>query len=582
MSRNAEVADRFEEFADLLEAKGVEFKPRSYRKAARNVRDHPEPVEQLAAKGKDAVMDIDGVGDSLAEKILEYVRTGEIEALEDLRSELPVDMEALTNVEGLGPKRARKLYDALGITTLDELEAAAAEGRIREIEGFGEKTEQNILENVDFARQSQERELLGDARPVAEDVRSHLAAVDAVSRAEIAGSIRRWRETIGDVDALVASTEGEAVVEAFTDWDAVDDVIEAGPQKASVRARDMRVDLRVVVPEEFGAALQYFTGSKEHNVHLRNVALDRGLKMNEYGVFDVSDVEDPDAGQRVGERIGGETEAEMYAALDVPPIPPDLREDTGEIEAARNDGLPDLLEEGEIRGDLHTHTEWSDGDNTVAEMVEAAADRGYDYHCVSDHATGPGMVGGVGLSDDDLRDQMDEVASVADDADVEVFTGVEANVDAEGDLSVGDDVLADLDVVVASPHSDLNQDREAATDRLVRAVSHPSVDVLGHPTGRMIHSREGLPVDLDPVVAAAVENDTALEVNASPFRLDLNGDAVRVAVEAGATVAVNTDAHRPPELDNVRYGVHTARRGWAETADVLNARDADGVREFLH
>ncbi|MFC6988101.1 DNA polymerase/3'-5' exonuclease PolX [Haloplanus sp. GCM10025708] len=582
MSRNAEVADRFEEFADLLEAKDVEFKPRSYRKAARNVREHPDPVEQLAAKGKDAVKEIDGVGDSLAEKILEYVRTGEIAELEALRSELPVDMEALTNVEGLGPKRARKLYDALGITTLDELEAAAEAGEIREIEGFGEKTEQNILENVDFARESQERELLGDARPVAEDVHSHLSAVDAVSRVEIAGSIRRWRETIGDVDALVSSTEGEAVVEALLDWDDVDDVIEAGPKKASIRARDMRIDLRVVVPEEFGSALQYFTGSKEHNVHLRNVAIDRDLKMNEYGVFDVSDVDDPDAGQRVGERIGGETEAEMYAALDMPLIPPDLREDTGEIDAARNGELPELLEEGEIRGDLHTHTEWSDGDNTVAEMADAAAERGYDYHCVSDHATGPGMVGGVGVTDDELRDQMGEIESVAADADIELFAGVEANIDAEGGLSVADDVLTDLDVVVASPHSDLNQDRDAATERLVRAVSHPSVDVLGHPTGRMIHSREGLPVDLAPVVEAAIENDTALEINASPFRLDLNGDAVRVAVEAGATVAINTDAHRPSELANVRYGVHTARRGWAETADVLNARDADGVREFLH
>jgi DNA polymerase (family 10) len=582
MSRNAEVADRFEEFADLLEAKDVAYKPRSYRKAAQNVREHPEPVEQLAAKGKDAVMEIEGVGDSLAEKVLEYVRTGDIEELEALRSELPVDMEALTSVEGLGPKRARKLYDALGVTTLDELEAAAQAGNVREVEGFGEKTEQNILANVDFARESQERELLGDARPVADDVLAHLSAVDAVDRAEVAGSIRRWRETIGDVDALVASEAGAAVVEAFVDWDDVDDVIESGPTKASVRARDMRIDLRVVVPEEFGAALQYFTGSKDHNVHLRNLAIDRDLKMNEYGVFDVADVDDPDAGQRVGERIGGETEAEMYAALDLPLIPPEMREDTGEIDAARDGDLPDLLEEGEIRGDLHTHTEWSDGDNTVAEMVEAAAERGYDYHCVSDHATGPGMVGGVGLSDDDLRDQLDAVASVAADADIEVFSGVEANIDAEGALSVSDDVLADLDVVVASPHSALDQDREAATERLVRAVEHPSVDVLGHPTGRMINSRAGLPVDLDPVVEAATEHGTALEVNASPFRLDLNGDAVRVAVEAGATIAINTDAHRPSELDNVRYGVHTARRGWAETADVLNTRDADGVREFLH
>ncbi|WP_435063617.1 DNA polymerase/3'-5' exonuclease PolX [Halobaculum sp. EA56] len=578
--RNAEVAGLLEEFADLLEAQGVEYKPNAYRRAAENVRDHPRAIEDLAAEGgEDAVAEIDRVGDAIAAKVVEYLETGEIGELEELREELPVDMAALTRVEGVGPKTVGTLYEELGITTLDELEAAAEAGEIREVEGFGAKTEQNILDNVAFARQAGERQRLGDARPLADGVVEYLGDEDAVERIDVAGSIRRWKDTIGDVDVLVASEVGEAVVDAFVDWPGADTVIEAGEQKASVRADDVRVDLRVVVPEEFGAALQYFTGSKDHNVALRNRAIDRGLKLNEYGVFDIRDVDDPDAGQRVGERLGGAEESEMYGALDLPVIPPELREDTGEIDAAAAGGLPDLIAEDEIRGDLHTHTEWSDGGNTVAEMVEAAADRGYDYHCVTDHAEGPGVFGDTGLSDADVREQAEEVGAVRADADIEVFHGVEANVDADGDVTTSDDLLSDLDIVIASPHAALDQGD--ATDRLVRAVEHPEVDVLGHPTGRLINERAGLDVDYERLAEAAADAGTALEVNANPARLDLDGDAVRAAVEAGAAVAVNTDAHTPAEFDNVRYGVHTARRGWAETADVLNARDADGLRAFL-
>ena len=581
MSRNAEVAARFEEMADLLEAQDVEFKPRSYRRAAENVRDCPVAIEELVAEGKDAVMDIDGVGDALADKIIEYVETGDIEELEALRDQLPVDMVALTSVEGVGPKTVGKLYEALGITTLDELEAAARDGEIREVSGFGEKTEANILENIPFARQAQERELLGDARPVAEEVLDYLRDADPVERADIAGSLRRWRETIGDVDVLVASSDGEAAVDAFLDWEAESEVIESGTTKASVRARDMRIDFRVVVPAEFGSALQYFTGSKDHNVHLRNLAIDRDLKMNEYGVFDVSEVAADEDDQRAGERIGGETEAEMYGALDLPVVPPELREDRGEIEAAAAGELPDLLEAGDVRGDLHTHTDWSDGGESIETMVAAAEDRGDDYLCISDHATGPGMVGGVGLDDDELREQMDAVVAAAEDADIEVFHGVEANIDADGGLSVGDDVLADLDVVIASPHSDLGMDREAATERLVAAVEHPETDILGHPTGRLINDRPGLSLDVERLASAAADAETALEINANPHRLDLNDEAVRTAVEAGATVAINTDAHGVGELDFRRYGVHTARRGWAETDDVLNTWSVADLRSWL-
>ncbi|QZY00554.1 DNA polymerase/3'-5' exonuclease PolX [Halobaculum rubrum] len=578
--RNAEVAALLEEFADLLEAQDVEYKPTAYRRAAENVRDHPRAIEDLADEGgEDAVAEIDRVGDAIAAKIVEYLETGQMEELEDLREELPVDMAALTRVEGVGPKTVGTLYEELGITTLEELEAAAEAGEIREVKGFGAKTEENILDKIAFAKEAGRRQRLGDARPLAEDVIGHLDHEAVVERIDVAGSIRRWKDTIGDVDVLVASDDGEAVVDLFVDWSDADDVIEAGEQKASVRVDGIRVDLRVVVPEEFGSALQYFTGSKAHNVTLRNLAIDRGLKLNEYGVFEVSDVDDPDSGQRVGERLGGADESEMYGALDLPVIPPEIREDTGEIQAALDGDLPDLLTEGEVRGDLHTHTAWSDGANTIAEMVEAAADRGYEYHCVTDHAAGPGVFGDTGLTDEAVGEQAEAVAAVRGDAEIDVLHGVEANIDANGDVTTSDDVLADLDIVIASPHAALDQGE--ATDRLIRAVEHPHVDVLGHPTGRLINQRPGLEVDFERLAEAAAAAGTALEVNSNPARLDCNGDAVRAAVEAGAPIAVNTDAHSPAELDNVRYGVHTARRGWAETADVLNARDAEGLRTFL-
>jgi DNA polymerase (family 10) len=578
MSRNEEVAGLLEEFADLLEAQDVEYKPRAYRKAAENVRGYPGAVEGLAADGKAAVKEIEGVGDAIASKIVEYVETGEIEELEELRAELPVEMAALTSVEGVGPKTVGTLYEELGITTLDELEDAAEAEKVQEVEGFGPKTEQNIREGIEFARQAHERQLVGEARPYGDRVVDYLADAAAVEEVELAGSIRRWRPTIGDVDVLVSSDDAEAVVEDFTDWGPAETVIEAGTSKASVRADGFRVDLRVVAPEEFGSALQYFTGSKDHNVTLRNRAIERDLKMNEYGVFDVSGIEDPDEDQRAGERVAGETEESMYDALELPWIPPEMREDRGEIEAAANDDLPDLVTDDEIRGDLHTHTTWSDGANTIAEMAAGAADFGHDYLAITDHATGPGMVGGVGLDDDEFREQMPEIRAADDDADVDLFAGVEANIGMDGSVSVGDDVLADLDLVVASPHAGLDGD---GTDRLVSAIEHPEVDVLGHPTGRLLNQRAGLDIDVERIAEAATEHGVALEINSDPRRLDLEGGPVKTAIEAGATIAVNTDAHQPGTLAYVRFGVHTARRGWAETPDLLNTRDADSVREFL-
>ncbi|MFC6754323.1 undecaprenyl diphosphate synthase family protein [Halorubrum tibetense] len=406
MSRNDEVAALLEEFADRLEATGVEYKPSAYRRAAENVREHTAPIENLAGESEEAVAEIDRVGDAIAAKIVEYFETGAIEELEALRAELPADIEALTAIEGVGPKTVGTLYETLGITTLDEMETAAEAGEIREVKGFGAKTEESILENIPFARESRKRTRLGDARPVADDALAYLAALDPVSRVEVCGSIRRWKDTIGDIDLLVASDEREPILDAFVDWPAAYATIEAGTGKASVRANGTRVDLRVVDDAEFGAALQYFTGSKAHNVEVRNRAIDRGLKLNEYGLFDVSDVDDPDAGQRVGERVAGETEDGVYETLGMDPVPPELREDTGEVAAAADGTLPDLVELADLRGDLHTHTDWSDGGFTIREMIEAAAERGHAFHAVTDHASGPGIFGNTGLDEAEIADRL--------------------------------------------------------------------------------------------------------------------------------------------------------------------------------
>jgi DNA polymerase (family 10) len=577
-----DVADELETYANLLEADGVEYKPNVYRRAVESIREYPGSIEALAEQGEDALQQLDDVGDAISSKIVEFYETGEIVEVEEMRERYPVDMRALLRVEGVGPKTIGTLYEELGVTDLDDLEAVAVDGEIQDVKGFGPKTEGNIRENIPFARKAGQRELLGAARPVAETVRAWVSERDTVENAEVAGSTRRWRPTIGDVDVLAASDDRESVIEAFADWEAADSVIEAGAQKASVRVDGMRVDLRVVVPREFGSALQYFTGSKDHNVTLRNYAIEQRVKLNEYGAFDVSDAPDPEDGQRVGGRIGGLTEESMYEALGLPWVPPELREGRGEVQAAIDDDLPELLVTADVRGDLHTHTDASDGKNSVREMVEGAREFGHEYVAITDHATGPGVVGGMGVPDDELLELAEAVRSV-DEAvdDVTAFAGVEANVDAGGGLSVADDVLAALDVVVASPHSDLDLTGDDAVDRLTTAMEHPSVDVLGHPTGRLLNQREGMDVDANRLAETAASEGVALEVNANPSRLDLSGSAVQAAVDAGARVAIDTDAHRPGAFENVVYGVHTARRGWAEPADVVNTYDVDALRDFL-
>ena len=561
-AENDEIATMLEEFADRLEAKGVEYKPRAYRNAAESVRE-ASPAEL------DAPKTIPDVGDAIASKIDEYRETGRVEEIQELRDEMPVDIEALTRVEGVGPKTVGKLYDALGVTDLDELEDAARKGRVRNVKGFGEKTEQNILDGVEFARQSAERTPLGESLPRARELVARVEDAPGVVRAVATGSVRRRKETTGDIDIVVVSDDREATADAVTDWEV--EVVQKGDRKTSFRRDGEDVDLHLVEEEEFGAALQYFTGSKKHNVKTRDVAIDLGLKLNEYGVWKEEDGED--------ERVAGEDEEEVYAALGMAYPPPELREDRGEVEAALEDSLPELVEVDDVRGELHSHTERTDGGATLEEMVAGAQERGMEYLAVTDHTEALGVAGG--LTDEELLELAEDIRELDDESEIRVFTGAEANILKDGTIDVSDKVLSELDIVVASVHSAFGMERDEATERLVSAVRHDEVDIIGHPSGRLINSREGYDYDFEELLKAAEEEGVALELNANPRRLDVRDTQVRRCVEAGVPVAVNTDAHVPSEYDYVEYGVATARRGWAESRDVLNTRTAEELEDWL-
>ncbi|MFP4632922.1 MAG: DNA polymerase/3'-5' exonuclease PolX, partial [Halobacteriales archaeon] len=547
---NEEVAELLLEFADRLEAMDVEFKPRAYRDAA----------ESVLAAGEaelDEPEELEDVGEAIGSKITEYLETGSVQELDELRDELPVDIRELTAVEGVGPKTVGKLYRALDVTDLDELEQAARDGRIAEVEGFGERTQANLLEGIAHARKSHERMLLDEAEEAADTVLEAVDALDDVVEREIAGSYRRRRETVGDLDVVCVAGDREAVVDGVAE--AASEVLQRGETKSSYRFDDVRLDLHLVESGEFGSALQYFTGSKQHNVELRNHAISLGYKLNEYGVWDGD------------ERIASETEEDVYAALDLSYVEPELRERRGEIQAALDGDLPALVGYDEPRGDLHVHTDATDGRASLEEMVDAAVEYGHDYVAVTDHAEALGVAGG--LSDDELLELAAEVREIDDGrGDVSVYTGVEANLLKDGSLDVGDDVMEELDVVVASIHSGFRMTPEEATERLVSGVRHDGVDVVGHPSGRLLNSRSGYDYDVDALLEVCRDEDVAVEVNSNPRRLDARDIDVRRAVERDVPVVVSTDAHSPEAYAYQQYGVATARRGWAEADDVLNTK----------
>jgi DNA polymerase (family 10) len=558
--KNEDVVRLLSEIGDMLEVEGESpFKVRAYRDAARRLEGMPESIADLVAEGR--LTQIRGVGASIAEKITEFVETGRSTYHDELESKLSSGFVKMLQIPGVGPKMARLFRDELGLSSIEELEEAAKSHRLRDLPHVGEKAEANVLAGIERLRHRSGRMLLGTALPVAEEIVGQLRDHPAVERIETCGSLRRWRETIGDIDVLVASTRPADALEAFASLPIVKSVLAKGTTKASVLTEeDLQVDCRVVSPDEWGAALQYFTGSKDHNVQIRSIAETNGLKVNEYGVFRTSD----DC------KVAGPDEEGVYRVLGMPWIPPEIREAHGEVEAALEGRLPDLIELSDIRGDLHIHTNWSDGHNSIEEMAEAAIAHGYEYLSIADHSVGMGFISG--LTVERILEQRRAIDQINEQYDgFRVLQGIEVNIRADGTLDYDDDVLARFDIVTASIHGGLAQTEERITERMLSAIHNPHVDIIGHPTGRIIDKREPSAFDEPAVFAAAAETHTALEINAQPDRLDLKDTHARRAMEAGALIAIDSDAHSTGQLQLVRYGTATARRGWVTKGRVVNA-----------
>jgi DNA polymerase (family 10) len=559
--------------ADLLELQEESaFRIRAYRRAAQQVEGLGEDVADALAAGRK----IPGIGAGLAAQIREYAERGAVADLEALRSALPRGVRDLTGLGGIGPRTARLLYDRLGIDSVDALEAACRSGALVGVPGIKARTSENILRAIDTWRLGRARMPLGRARALAEPIVRALRETPGTRTVEVAGSLRRWCETVGDIDVLVTSERPQAALERFATLPEVARVLARGDTKCSVRHRDgIQVDVRVVAPDALGAALQYFTGSQAHNVRLRELAVRRGLKVNEYGVFD-----------EAGRNVGGATEEAVYAAVGLPWIPPELREDTGEVQAAQAGRLPELLELRDIRGDLHAHTDWSDGHHPVEALAAAAEARGYEYVVVTDHSRSTTIANG--LDPERLRAQIRRIRELQPRHRIRILAGSECDILPDGTLDLPDDLLAELDVVVAAVHSRFTQPAPEMTARICRALEHPAVHVLAHPTGRRLGAREPYEVDLERVLATARAHGKAVEINASPGRLDLKDVHARRARELAVGLAVATDTHRLAELDDMALGVAVARRAWVGPGQVVNALPLDrflawarGASDFL-
>ncbi|MBI2941343.1 MAG: DNA polymerase/3'-5' exonuclease PolX [Chloroflexi bacterium] len=567
--RNEEVARLLENIAKLLALTGENpYRIRAYTQAARTLTGISEDVEELHRTGR--LIEVPGIGESIAAKVAELLETGRSGYYEELKLQVVDAAAELLDVPGIGPARAKLLYGRLGIASVAELERAAREHRLRSLPGFGATLEERIARESARVQQRTRRLLLGVALPAAEEVVHLLRSNPAVRAIDPAGSIRRMKETIGDIDILVSSERPDAVMDAFTTLPLVKEVLARGPTRSSILiADDLQIDIRVIRPEEYGSALQYFTGSKDHNIALRSVAIGHNWKLSEYGLFDQS-----------GRRIAGDTEERIYRALGMDWIPPELRENRGEIEAARRHQLPHLVELDDIRGDLQTHTDWSDGHDPAERMVEEAIARGYQYLAFTDHSRSLGMAGG--LSIDQVRQQRQLIDRLNHQyAPFRVLHGTEVNILPDGDLDYPDEVLAEFDVVTAAVHSAFGQPRERMTARIIRALQNPHVGVLNHPTGRLLLRRTEYEVDVEAMLRAAAANGVTLEVNGQPDRLDLDDVWSRRAREMGVLLACNSDAHSTRQLGHVRYAVATARRGWVEPRGVLNTLPLERLLSHL-
>lgn len=569
---NREIAQTFERVADMLAIRGDQIhRILAYRRAAENIRELGRDLHLIDEEG--GLTDIPGIGATLAAKIEEMLVTDRLEFYERLAEEIPPSLVEMLRVEGLGPKRVKQIYDSLGITTLDELTEAARQGELRSLPGLGAKSEAKIVANIEaLARHGDDRFPLAIAWPVAHEILSELQRLPQVQRGAVAGSLRRMRETTGDIDLLVASDDWEPIMTAFRELKIVETVLGSGSTKTSVLLLNgLQADLRVLPAERWGTLLSYFTGSKDHNVRLRELALKRGLSLNEHAFTP----------QNGGPEILCATEQEVYSVLGMPYIPPTLREDRGEIEAALAGTLPQLIQEGDVLADLHMHTTSSDGRQNAREMAEGARERGLRYVAITDHSASLGIANG--LSVDRLRQQAAEIAELNDQLgdDFRLLHGSEVEIKADGSLDYSDEVLAELDFVIASLHVGLSQPRETVTRRLVSAIENPNVDMIAHPTGRLMPGRYGADLDMDKVLKAAARTGTIMEINANPERLDLRDSHVRRALELGVKLAINTDAHHTDQLDLMHFGVATAQRGWAEATDVVNTWAVDELIAYL-
>ena len=577
---NQELSKIFHEIALYLEMQNVDFKPQAYEKAAQNLETLSEDVEEIYKKGGLGVLEeIPGIGKGLAEKIEEYIKTGKIKEYGELKKKTPVEIAELIAIEGVGPKAVRDLYKHLKIKNLEDLEKAAKTGKIRELPRFGVKSEQKILESIEFLKKSNNRFLLGDIFPRVRNIKNRLRELKSAEKVEACGSIRRQKETIGDVDFLVASDNPKEIMDFFVSLPGVVKVWGKGATKTSVRTRNgFDMDIRVVPKESFGAGLQYFTGSKEHNIVLRKIAIDKGLKLSEYGLF------------RGAKMLAGETEEEIYHLLGMDYIEPELRENQGEIEAAIKSKLPELIELSDIKGDLHCHSHWGadaygrTGKKIIEEMAKEAIALGYEYVGISDHTKFLHIE--HGLDEKQLAEQRKYIDKLNSKFQIQnskfkILRGCEANIMADGSIDIKDESLAKLDYVIAGVHSQMKMTKEKMTERIIKAMKNPHVDIISHPTGRILKQRDEYEIDFDKILTVAKETGAILEINANPYRLDLNDKNIRKAKEIGIKMIINSDAHQPEQMRFMEYGVSQARRGWAGKGDIINAWPADKMLSML-
>ncbi|MBI4010498.1 MAG: DNA polymerase/3'-5' exonuclease PolX [Candidatus Aenigmarchaeota archaeon] len=565
--KNFEIAKILYNIALYLEMEEEQFKPRAYEKAAHSVEALSEECIEIYQKGGlKALMEIPGVGQSIAEKIEELIKTGKLKYYDQLRKRIPVDIEQLTAIEGVGPKTVKILYKKLKIKNVGDLEKAAKAGKIKKLSGFGEKSEQDILKGIEFFRRSKGRFILGFVLPMVRDIQNRLKQLPEVKQAIVAGSARRMKETIGDADILVVSNKPQKVMDYFVSMPEVIDVIGKGETKSSVKLKiGLNVDVRVVSSNSFGAALQYFTGNIDHNVVLRGIAKDKGWKLNEYGIFKGS------------KQIAGNTEEDVYEKLGMQWMPPELRENTGELQAAIKDKLPRLIDYDDLKGDLQVQTSWTDGSNSIKEMAEEAKKFGLEYIAITDHTKALAMTGG--LDEKKLLQQMKEIEKINRQlSEITILAGAEVNILKDGRLDIDDKTLSQLDFVGASVHSLFNLPKEEQTKRIIKAIENENVDIIFHPTGRVIQQREPYEVDIDRIIQMAKDTETMLEINAYPNRLDLKDEHIKKAVQAGVKFCIDSDAHSKLHFRYLEFGIAQARRGWTEKKDVVNALS---LKEFL-